>query len=237
MSAILYSISLQWKLDIRNKEILLTYYVVPLIFFLFMGGIFTSIMPDSYKTLMQSMTVFGVTMGAMLGSPSPLVDIYGSEIKKAYLVGGIPLWTATVSNFISAFIHLFIMSFVIFLIAPIAYGATVPHNLVTYFVSLSLFIASSLCIGTLFGLFVKSASKLTMLTQFVFLPSVMLSGVMFPVTMLPEALQYVGKIFPATWGYMLMTAEKFEVSNALPLFLVIAVSLLVSAIKLRKMSK
>ncbi|WP_230203599.1 hypothetical protein [Bacillus massiliigorillae] len=106
MRAFLYGVSLQWKLDLRNKGVLLTYYVVPLVFFFFMGGVFTSIDPLAKETLIQSMTIFGVTMGAFLGSPTPLIELFGSEIKKAYKVGGIPLWTAIVNNFISAFIHL-----------------------------------------------------------------------------------------------------------------------------------
>lgn len=73
MSAFLYGIIVQWKLDLRNKGILLTYYIVPIVFFLFMSGIFTSVDPMAYKTLISSMTVFGVTMGSIIGSPTPLV--------------------------------------------------------------------------------------------------------------------------------------------------------------------
>lgn len=64
MKAFLYGVSLQWKMDIRSKTLLITCYIVPLLFFAVMGGIFTSVMPDSKDTLIQSMTVFGVTMGA-----------------------------------------------------------------------------------------------------------------------------------------------------------------------------
>ena len=46
MKGFLYSLALQWKLDIRSKSLLVTYYIVPLIFFLLMGGIFTSVMPE-----------------------------------------------------------------------------------------------------------------------------------------------------------------------------------------------
>ncbi|MFQ7256089.1 MAG: ABC transporter permease, partial [Streptococcus sp.] len=51
MNGFLYSLTLQWKLDIRSKSLLVTYYIVPLIFFLLMGGIFTSVMPDMGSTL------------------------------------------------------------------------------------------------------------------------------------------------------------------------------------------
>ncbi|MCI9025690.1 MAG: ABC transporter permease, partial [Dorea sp.] len=45
MNGFLYGVVLQWKLDIRSKSLLVTCYIVPLIFFLLMGGIFTSVMP------------------------------------------------------------------------------------------------------------------------------------------------------------------------------------------------
>ena len=51
MKALLYGIALQWKLDIRSKTLLITCYMVPLLFFAIMGGIFTSIMPESKDTL------------------------------------------------------------------------------------------------------------------------------------------------------------------------------------------
>ncbi|MFO1441977.1 ABC transporter permease [Bacillus sp. Bva_UNVM-123] len=237
MGAFLYGVSLQWKLDIRNKGVLLTYYVVPLVFFGFMGSIFTSIDPTAYKTLIQSMTVFGVTMGAVLGSPIPLVELYGSEMKKLYKVGGIPLWTSTVNNIISGFIHLMIMSLFIFFIAPIAFNASTPNNLLTFFISLIIFIIASLSIGTIIGLLVKSTAKLTMIVQFIFLPSIMLSSIMFSSDMLPTVLQHIGKIFPATWGYVSMNTEELEFMPIAPLLLIIAGAILVSIFRLRTIRK
>ena len=114
MGAFIYGVLLQWKLDLRNKGVLITYYLVPLLFFGFIGMIFTSINPESKDTLIQSMTIFAITMGSFLGTPIPLVEQYSGDIKKAYKVGGIPLWSGAVNNAISAFIHLFITSVIIF---------------------------------------------------------------------------------------------------------------------------
>lgn len=236
MNAFLYGVALQWKLDIRNKGVLLTYYVVPLIFFAFMGSVFTSITPESKDTLIQSMTVFVVTMGAILGAPTPLVELYGSEIKKAYKVGNIPLWIASINNFISAFIHLCITSLVIFFIAPLAFDAKIPANLAVYFLSLVIFIIVCLGVATVLGLLIKSTSKLTMVSQFIFLPSIMLAGIMFPVNMLPKALQNVGEIYPATWGYKLMTSEVFDIKLLIPLIVIMIVSICISSYKLSKIS-
>ena len=90
------------------------------------------------------------------------VELYGSDIKKAYHVVGIPLWVASINNLILDFIHLFIMSLVVFFIAPLAFNAKTPANLALYFLSLAIFIIVCLAVGIILGLFIKSTSKLTM---------------------------------------------------------------------------
>ena len=51
-----------------------------------MGGIFTSVMPEMRSTLIQSMIVMSVSMGAFVGLPPSLIETYGSDIKKMVLV-------------------------------------------------------------------------------------------------------------------------------------------------------
>lgn len=227
MSAFLYGVTLQWKQDIRSKTMLITCYLLPLMFFLFMGGIFTSITPEARHTLIQSMTIFGVSMGALVGLPPSLVEIYGSDIKKVYQANGVPLFLGVVTNFISAFIHLLIMSVIIFITAPFIFDATMPINLPLYFGSLVVFIIATLGIGCVLGLLVKNISKLTMISQLIFLPSIMLSGIMFPVDMLPKFLEYVGKLCPAAWGYRLMIKDEFGFVLYIPLFLIFVISVMI----------
>ena len=106
MKALLYGIALQWKLDIRSKTLLITCYMVPLLFFAIMGGIFTSIMPESKDTLVPAMTVMGASMGALIGLPPSLVEIYGSGMKKVYKANGIPVYFGLLTTTFSAMIHL-----------------------------------------------------------------------------------------------------------------------------------
>lgn len=234
MRAFCYGVILQWKLDLRNKGVLITYYLVPLVFFGFMGMIFTSINPTAKDTLIQTMTIFAITMGAFLGTPNPLVELYSGEIKKAYKVGGIPLWAGAVNNFISAFIHLFITSLIIYGIAPIAFDAKKPENPFMYFVSLAVFIIVCVAIGTILGLFIRSTSKLTMYSQLLFLPSLMLSGMMFPTDLLPKALASAGYIFPATWGLKVMTNAHPGFLLFLPLIAFFVAAVIISGYKLSK---
>lgn len=133
MSGFLYGVALQWKLDIRSKSLLVTCYIVPLIFFLLMGGIFTSVMPEMRSALIQSMIVMGVSMGAFIGLPPSLVETYGSNIKKVYQANGVPLYLGLITMFLSAFVHLMMACIIILLLAPILFEAALPVHFPEFF--------------------------------------------------------------------------------------------------------
>ena len=176
MSGFLYGVALQWKLDIRSKSLLVTCYIIPLIFFLLMGG----------------------------------------------------------TMFLSAFIHLMISCAVIVLLAPVLFEAVLPAQPPTFFLALAIYIIVSLSIGSILGLIIKNQAKLTMIAQLVFLPSIMLSGIMFPVDLLPDFLEMIGRIFPASWGYRLMLDNGFYIGNLWYLILVFFAAVIVCGILLKE---
>lgn len=226
MTGFLYSLTLQWKLDIRSKSLLVTYYIVPLIFFLLMGGIFTSVMPEMGSTLIQSMIVMSVSMGAFLGLPPSLIETYGSDIKKIYKANGVPIHLGLVTMVLSAFLHLMITCMVILLLAPILFKANLPSQFPLFFLALAIYIFVSLSIGSILGLTVNNQAKLTMIAQLIFLPSIMLSGIMFPITLLPDFLQAIGRLSPASWGFRLMVDYGFGLENLWYLILVSCISVM-----------
>ncbi len=234
MNGFLYGVALQWKLDIRSKSLLVTCYIVPLMFFLLVGGIFTSVMPEMKSTLIQSMIVMIVSMGALIGVPPSLVETYRSDVKKVYQANGVPLYLGLITMFFSAFVHLMISCVIILLLAPILFEATLPVQLPFLFLALAIYIMVSLSIGSVLGLLVKNQAKLTMIAQLVFLPSIMLSGIMFPIDLLPNFLKNVGRMFPASWGYRLMLDHGFCFENLWYLILVFCVAVTVCGILLKK---
>lgn len=174
-------------------------------------------------------------MGAVLGAPTPLAELYGSEIKKAYKVGRIPLYVPVINNYISAAVHLLLMSTVIFFVAPVVFNASIPENVFSYFMALLLFIITSIAVGTLLGLLVKSISRLTMISQVIFLPSLMLSGIMFPSEMLPQPLEFIGKALPATLGFQLMNTQDFSSGNGWLLLIITLILWVISIWRLFKL--
>lgn len=234
MNCFLYSLVLQWKLDIRSKSLLVTFYIIPLVFFLIMGGIFTSVMPGMGSTLIQSMIVMSVSMGAFLGLPPSLVEIYGSDIKKIYNANGVPIYLGLLTMVLSAFVHLMMTSIVILLLVPILFKASLPTQLPFFLLSLTIYIVVSLSVGSILGLTLKNQAKLTMLAQLVFLLSIMLSGIMFPISLLPDFLQVIGHVFPAYWGYRLMLDKGLRLANLWYLILLTCIAVITCILLMNK---
>lgn len=233
MKAFVYGILLSIRMDLRNRDILLLYYLVPIIFYLFMGGVLSSVMPDMNETLIQSMIVFGTTMGGMLGVPDALVKVYHTEIKKAYKVWNIPMGVPFLNNFISATVHLFLMNLIIYFSAPVIYGAHIPKNPVLFFIMLLLFDLTTVSIGSLIGMISRKSSIATMYGQCIFLPSVMIGGIMFPSTMLPSTLRNIAKILPASWGFTALSVDNISIISTVVLITMLVVTLFLNRMVVR----
>ena len=123
---------------------------------------------------------------------------------------------------------------VIVLLAPILFEAALPAQLPFFFLALAIYTIVSLSIGSILGLTVKNQAKLTTIAQLIFLPSLMLSGIMFPVGLLPDFLEAIGRIFPASWGYRSMLDHGFCFENLWYLIFIFFTGIIVCGIVLKK---
>ena len=235
MKSFLFTLGLKTKLDIRSSEIFITYYGVPLIFFFVMGAVFTSTMPEAKETLIATMTIFTVTMGAFIGTPSGIIEYIGKDLRKTFRSVGIPLQTILSTTVISGFINLSIVATIIYFTAPMFYNAVQPENLFLFLPGVALFTLATLLLGLLIGLYGKSSSKVTMLSQAVFLPSMMLSGIMFPSEMLPRPLEIAGLLLPATHGMKILSSDGIEGVNFAVLAGFILVALILIGVQLKSL--
>jgi len=95
------------------------------------------------------MVIFAVTMGAVLGIPIPIVKMRESGVLRAYRVYGIPGWAVLFVQSVSAFLHFLVVSIVIFVTAPLFFGASYPQSLPAYFLSLFILLFASIMLGLL----------------------------------------------------------------------------------------
>ncbi len=244
MSAFFKYLWIQFKMDLRNKGTLLTYYFTPLVFFFVMGSVFSSTTPLLKTTLAASMTIFSATMGAIMGAPTPLVKMKESGTMRAFKVNGIPPASTLSVSASSAFIHLFIVSVIIYVVSPIAFHSEMPQSAGLYFAILAVFLFASVGIGMFIGIFAQGQSFSTMLSMIIFLPSLLLSGIMFPASMLPKVLVWVGRLFPATYALQAFYGYAYkmetEISAGASLIIIAGIGLimfLLSAYHLNRVGK
>lgn len=110
-----------------------------------------------------------------------------------------------------------------------------------YAVSL-LFIAANLALGLAISTVAKSQFQSMQMTVFILLPSILLSGFMFPFSGMPKLAQWIAEILPMTHyirltrGIMLRDAEPAQLSGellALGVFLLVAMTLSVARFRKR----
>jgi ABC-2 type transport system permease protein len=236
MKAFISGLYIQFRGDMRDKGVLMVYYLVPLVFYLVMGSILKLPGLESEMTLITSITIFAMSMSAFLGMPQTLVKARENGVLNAYRVAGIPAWSLPLSAIIISFVHIMIVAIVILFSAPYLFQAELPHSIPLHLFSMALVAIASEALGVLLACFVKKQSSLTLVGQCLFLPTVMLSGIMFPASLLPKPMQFVGEILPATQGMRLVSEGALQFTPLIVLLSLIIVAFAVSVILFKRIS-
>lgn len=200
MSAFIHHFSFEFRTGIRNKQLLLMNYLFPLGFYLLMGFIMPSINPPFRETLIPAMVVFGILAATFLGIPDPLVNARENGIFRSYKINSVPATSILFIPALTTILHLVIVTAIITLSAPLLFNAPLPVNwpaFVLFFVVMAIACAG---ISVLIGV-VSPSSRMTVLwAQLVFVPSMLLGGLMLPYSLLPAIAGKFAQLLPATHG-------------------------------------
>ena len=198
MSAFVYHFSFEFRTGIRNKTLLLMNYLLPLGFYLMMGFVMPAINPLFLDSMIPAMVVFAILSAALLGLPDPLVNARETGIFRSYKINGVPAASILVIPALTTILHLFIVTAIITASAPLLFDAPLPVNWFTY--ALVFFAMALACagLGVLIGV-ISSSTRMTVLwSQLVYIPSMLVGGLMIPYDMLPEAVGKISQLLPAT---------------------------------------
>jgi ABC-2 type transport system permease protein len=198
VKAFMNHLAFEFGAGVRNKNLLLMNYLFPLGFYFLMGFIKPAINPPFRETLIPAMVVFAVLSAAMLGIPDPLVNARENGIFRSYKINGVPALSILVIPVITTTLHLLIIAFIITVSAPLLFAFAFPVNLSGFILAFTAMTIANCGIAVLIGV-VSSSSRMTVLwSQLIFVPSMLLGGVMIPYSMLPGAAGKLSQILPAT---------------------------------------
>src|SRR6202043_2010356 len=119
------------------------------------------------------------TMESLLSMPIKPVEVMFGKIVPYVLVG-------------------FIQAFLIIGIGVLLFGVPILGNVLTLALLSTLFITTNLSIGYTFSTIVQNQLQAMQLSMMFFLPSILLSGFMFPFAGMPIWAQYIGEGLPLT---------------------------------------
>ncbi len=87
---------------------------------------------------------------------------------------------------------------VILTVGKLLFAVPVRGSIVDLYLAGCVYIAANLALGLFFSTAVKSQFQAIQLTFFMMLPSILLSGFVFPFDGMPEAAQWIGEVLPIT---------------------------------------
>jgi len=200
MRAFINHFSFEFRTGIRNKSLLLLNYLFPLAFYAMMALLMTELNPAFLDTMIPAMIVFAALSSMMLGLPNPLVSSREAGIFRSYKINGIPAVSILAIPALTTAVHTIIVAGIISATATRFFGAASPVNWAGFALVVLLTVFTIAGIGMLVGV-ISSDSHSTMLwSQLIFLPSMMLGGLMIPSSMLPETLRKIGMLLPSTYA-------------------------------------
>ena len=198
MKAFAQHFAFEFRTGIRNKQLLLMNYLFPLGFYLMMGFVMAEINPLFREDIVPAMVIFAILAATFLGIPEPLVNARENGIFRSYKINGVPSGSILIIPALTTLVHLAIVSTIITATAPLLFNAPLPVNWLNF---VCVFLAAAVaCAGlsVLIGVIASSSRMVILWSQLVFIPSMLIGGLMFPYTMLPDVAGKVAQLLPAT---------------------------------------
>lgn len=190
----------EFRTGVRNKNLFLLNYLFPLGFYLMMGFIMPQVNPLFRDAIVPALVTFAVMAATLLGLPDPLVTSREAGIFRSYKINGIPAASIVIIPALTTVLHLTVVAILITVSAPVFFDAPLPVNGLNYALVFLAFASASAGLGVLIGVVSPSSRVTVMLSQVVFLPSMLLGGLMLPYRMLPETVGQVARLMPATYA-------------------------------------
>jgi ABC-2 type transport system permease protein len=200
MKAFMNHFLFDFRTGMRDKNLLLLNYLFPLGFFVMMGMLMTKINPLFSETMVPAMIIFSILVSTALALPNPLVSSREAGVFRSYKINGVPAISILTIPAIATIFHTLIVAAIITVLGPAFFQGQLPQNWGGFVVSYFAAVIACAGMGLLIGV-VSANSRVTVLwSQLVFLPSMLLGGLMLPTSMLPESLARVSRILPSTYA-------------------------------------
>jgi ABC-2 type transport system permease protein len=198
MTAFVHHFSFEFRRGLRDRNLLLMNYLFPLGFFALMGVLMTQVNPGFKETMVPAMVIFALLSSAVLALPGPLVAAREEGIYRSYRINGVPTISILVIPAVTTIFHMVLVAAVIVIAGPLLFGARMPVNGLGFGLTFVAIAVACTGLGVLIGVIASDSRAIVLWSQLIFLPSMILGGLMLPVSMLPATMSRIAWLLPST---------------------------------------
>jgi ABC-2 type transport system permease protein len=197
MTAFVHHFAFEFKTGLRNPSQLLMNYLFPLGFFVMMGLIMTQVNPLFIQTMIPAMAIMGAMSSAVLGLPGILVESREAGIFRSLKINGVPAFSIVTIPVVTTMFQVLVVTAVITVSGPLFKG-TLPAGWGSFLLVTLVMAFSFSGIGALIGVVSTDSRSTVLYSQLIFLPAMLLGGLMMPMDILPASVRSVSALLPAT---------------------------------------
>ena len=189
MKGFLTQLKIQCKSDLRNRTVLWSTYVVPVIYYVLNG--YLSKLTSRNSELILNSVLLAISLMAYSLLPQKFVALSMTGTQDTYRVLGIPAWSYHLIAIILALFHNIIFTVGILFFAPVTFNARIPENLFLFFIVMIVCAVSSMSIGMFFSSIVHNTSATSLFSTLLLIPSII------DVSVFPSGLKTLISFFPS----------------------------------------
>jgi ABC-2 type transport system permease protein len=206
MKAFLHHLAYDFKTGIRDRTHLLMNYLFPLAFFLLVSALMVKINPGFSELMLPAMTLFAIMASALLGLPGTLVNSRESGVFRSFRINGVPTGAVLAIPPLGGLVHMAVVALVVAELGPRLFGGSGPVHPAGYAVAVLLSYLAIAGIGALVGVSAANNRATILIGQFIYLPSLLLGGLMVPQSALPGPLARIALLLPTTHAMRVFSA-------------------------------
>ena len=200
MSAFLHHLAYEFKTGMRDRSQLLMLYLFPLVFFALMGSLMTSLNPGFKQTMIPCMLLLAFMSSTLLSLPNLLVNARESGVFRSYRINGVPSASILGIPVMAIAVHMVVIGIVVSVAGARIYGGVPPAHVAGLVGASILSYAALAGTGALIGIAAGNNTASILISQIIFIPSILLGGLMVPSSALPLHLRRLSLLLPATHG-------------------------------------
>lgn len=216
MKAFFTHLSYEFRATLRDKTLLLMNYLFPLFFFVMMGLLMGKVNPTFKDTMIPGMILVAIMSSTLLAMPSPMLTSRESGVFRSFKINGVPSLSIIIIPILNALLHMLVVSVIIILAGHFFFEGVLPGNWLYFgIVWLVSFLAFS-GLGMLIGVVASNSRSTVLIAQLIFVPSMILGGLMMPTSVLPKSLSLIGNLLPtghAMGAFIALSAGQTPVAD------------------------